>query len=114
MTDNNMNDNINENEVDSDSLIQQNTNYGELESDESIDEDTKNIILSKIKDDDFFTIETKSKSKKKERKKINLIDLSIKPETNKFISSRVSEKKKDTNIPPKRHFNPRLPPFLSK
>lgn len=95
-------------------ISDQNTNYGELESDESIDEDTKNIILSKIKDDDFFTIETKPKSKKKEKKKINFIDLSIKPETNKFISSRVSDKKKDTNIQKKRHFNPRLLPFSLK
>lgn len=109
-----MSDNNELNEVNSDSLIQQNTNYGELESDESIDEDTKNIILSKMKNDDFFTIETKSKSKKKERKKINFIDLSIKPETNKFISSRVSDKKKETNIPKKRHFNPRLHPFSLK
>ncbi len=115
MNDNNMNDNnINENEVNSDSLIQQNTNYGELESDESVDEDTKNMILGKIRNDDFFSIETKPKTKKKERKKINLIDLSIKPDTNKFISSRVSDKKKDTNILPKRHFNPRLTPFSLK
>jgi hypothetical protein len=97
-----------------DEIPNQNTNYGELESDDSIDEDTKNIILRKIKDDDFFTIETKLKSKKKEKKKINFIDLSIKPETNKFISSRVSDKKKDINIPKKRHFNPRLPPFSLK
>ena len=97
-----------------DEISDQNTNYGELESDESVDEDTKNIILSKMKDDDFFTIETKPKSKKKGKKKINFIDLSIKPETNKFISSRVSDKKKDTNIPKKRHFNPRLLPFSLK
>jgi len=92
----------------------QNTDYGELESDDSIDEDTKNIILKKIKDDDFFMSVAKPKSKKKERKKINLIDLSVKSETNKFISSRVSEKKKDIIVPKKRQFNPRLPPYSLK
>ena len=97
-------------------ISEQNTNYGELESDDSIDEDTKNIILSKIKskDDDFFMSVAKPKSKKKERKKINLIDLSVKSETNKFISSRVSEKKKDIIAPKKRHFNPRLLPYALK
>ena len=110
-----MSDNSDKNENNSENEIpEQNTNYGELESDDSIDEDTKNIILKKIKDDDFFTSVAKSKSKKKERKKINLIDLSIKPESNKFISSRVSEKKKDIIAPKKRHFNPRLPPYALK
>ncbi len=109
-----MSDELKDDELKSDEIPDQNTNYGELESDESIDEDTKNIILSKMKDDDFFTIETKPKSKKKDKKKISFIDLSIKSETNKFISSRVSDKKKDTNIPKKRHFNPRLPPFSLK
>lgn len=111
MSENNIENNNSENEI-----PVQNTDYGELESDDSIDEDTKNIILSKIKskDDDFFMSVAKPKSKKKERKKINLIDLSVKSETNKFISSRVSEKKKDIIAPKKRHFNPRLLPYALK
>lgn len=109
MCENNNSDENNNNEI-----PVQNTDYGELESDDSIDEDTKNIILKKIKDDDFFMSVAKPKSKKKERKKINLIDLSVKSETNKFISSRVSEKKKDIIAPKKRHFNPRLPPYSLK
>ena len=113
MSENNSDNNNNNNNTDNE-IPKQNTNYGELESDDSIDEDTKNIIFKKIKDDDFFTSVSKPKSKKKERKKINLIDLSIKPESNKFISSRVSEKKKDIIAPKKRHFNPRLPPYALK
>jgi hypothetical protein len=110
-----MSENNSDNNNNTDNEISvQNTDYGELESDDSIDEDTKNIILNKMKDDDFFMSVAKSKSKKKERKKINLIDLSIKPESNKFISSRVSEKKKDIIAPKKRHFNPRLPPYALK
>ena len=94
--------------------------YSDIESVDSVDDITKEIILTKIKDDndqDFFTTNiTNSKNSinnKKGRKGVITLDIFSHSEkkSDKFVSKRVNDKRKDQVIE-KRKFNPRLPPYF--
>ena len=126
------NSNTNENNNQTSEEEAQELTFDEMYPDEEIDEETRNIIFNRINDDNndfnFINIKTNKKEKKdkkdkKDKSKNENISIkkfleSIEEKSNKWVSKRLEDKKKDnkeneskTTKLNKRKLNPRLPPY---
>lgn len=126
---NNTNTYFSDDERSHNSLSDNGSDFENIDSDDSMDEETRRIVFKRTDAPDFKSMVsnpqpkiTKTKSCK-QPKTISLKNFNDKilqeekvNQPKKFISKRAEDKKKSLgfdNSRPKRHFNPRLPPFTT-